>query len=178
MIRIIAGEFRHREIENPNVKGTRPTQDRVREAIFSALSNDVKDRFVLDLFAGSGAYSFEALSRGAREAYMVDRAKECILAMKKTAANLKIEDRVTIIRSDYLQFLKSNTKVFDLVFLDPPYAFNNNKNTIAMLLSLSMLTDNAIIIAEQENELEEIEGFRLRSYVYGYKKVGIYRRIN
>ena len=65
MIRIIAGEFRHREIVNPNRAKTRPTQDRVREAIFSAISMSIKNRVVLDLFAGSGAYGFEALSRGA-----------------------------------------------------------------------------------------------------------------
>lgn len=101
MIRIIAGEFRHREIVNPNRAKTRPTQDRVREAIFSAISMSIKNRVVLDLFAGSGAYGFEALSRGASKAYFVDNAKECVEAIKETTTNLKIKDRVIITRSDY-----------------------------------------------------------------------------
>lgn len=176
MIRIIAGEFRHREIVNPNRAKTRPTQDRVREAIFSAISMSIKNRVVLDLFAGSGAYGFEALSRGASKAYFVDNAKECVEVIKETTTNLKIKDRVIITRLDYLNFLNTCKTKFDLVFLDPPYAYESNLETIKKLIDLKLLSDNAIIVAEQDIELEPLEGFKLKTYSYGYKKVGIYRK--
>ena len=176
MIRIIAGEFRHREIVNPNRIKTRPTQDRVREAIFSAISMSIKNRVVLDLFAGSGAYGFEALSRGAECAYFVDNAKECIDAIKLTTNNLKINDRVFIYKRDFDDFLKMCNTKFSLVFLDPPYADKSNVETINKLINLNLLSNNAIIVAEQDIELEPIEGFSLKKYSYGYKKVGIYRR--
>lgn len=177
MIRIIAGEYRHREVVRPATDETRPTQDRIREALFSALGYTVNGRVALDLFAGSGALGFEALSRGADKVVLVDKAKDCIAAMNKTKASFKCGDEVEIIQSDALNFIKTTSTKFGLVFLDPPYKNRSNSEIIKTLLTNSLLTDNAIIVREQDYDIEEIEQFTLKTYRYGEKRIGIYRRI-
>lgn len=176
MIRIIAGEYRHREVIRPATDKTRPTQDRIREALFSALGYAVNGRVALDLFAGSGALGFEALSRGAEKVVLVDKAKDCIVAMNKTKDSFKCGEAVEIIQSDAINFIKTTNTKFSLVFLDPPYKNRSNSEIIKLLLTNSLLTDNAIIVREQDYEVEEIENFTLKTYHYGEKRIGIYRR--
>ena len=168
MIRIISGKFRHREVFQPDSKDVRPTQDRVREALFSAL-HDVEDKVVLDLFAGSGAYGFEALSRGAKKIYFNDALKLSYNAIAKTAETLRCKESIVLTLLDYKNALNRHKDIkFDLVFLDPPYKMDvNNK-----------ISENAIIVVEQEIDIKEVEGFTLKRYKYGYKQVGILRRVN
>lgn len=176
MIRIIAGEYRHRQIKDPSREKTRPTQDRIREALFSALKSEISDRTVLDLFAGSGALAFEALSRGAKSAVMVDVSPVCLKAMRETADSLDLGERAVLIKSDALDYLKRTDRKFGLVFLDPPYQSSYNRQCIDLLQSLSLLTDDAIIVIEQDREVGPVAGFALKSYSYGSKRIGIYRR--
>lgn len=121
-MRIIAGVRKGAVIAAPRGMRTRPTADRVREAIFSILG-DVTGVTVLDLFAGSGALGLEALSRGAAEATMVDNRLQAIRTISKNMQKLRFENAV-LARRDYLAFLKDaarKQKRFDLIFVDPPY---------------------------------------------------------
>ena len=124
-MRIIAGEARGRRIEAPEGRNTRPTLDRVRENLFNMLQGEISCSRVLDLFAGSGALSFEALSRGAEYACLVDHDRKASAVQIKNADTLGYRDRTRIMTSDWRRALKeieSTGKCFDMVFLDPPYA--------------------------------------------------------
>lgn len=176
MIRVIAGRFRSREIIQPLSSKTRPTQDRVREAIFSALQHSVSGRTVLDLFAGSGAYGFEAVSRGAASAVLVDSSPICRQAMEKTKESLGLEDQVMVVCRDAFSYLRTAQGPFGLVFLDPPYKSLLCPRAIRELQALSLLSDDAIIVAEQETDIAPVDGFALKTYRYGSKRVGILRR--
>lgn len=122
-MRIVAGRFGGRALIAPRGRSTRPTSDRVREALFSILGPDaVAGARVLDLFAGSGALAFEALSRGAGSAVFVDASAAAVAAVRRNLAALGIEAEVR--RADalvYLERARRDARQYDLVFLDPPY---------------------------------------------------------
>jgi 16S rRNA (guanine966-N2)-methyltransferase len=117
-VRVVAGEFRGRRLAAPRGVRTRPTADRVREALFSMLG-DVSGARVLDLYAGSGALGIEALSRGAESAVFVERDPRAVAAIERNLASIGLRERV--VRSDALRFLATDQGMFDLVFCDPPY---------------------------------------------------------
>jgi 16S rRNA (guanine966-N2)-methyltransferase len=120
-VRIIAGEWRGRRIEIPDGTGVRPTPDRVRETVFNWLRDSVDGARCLDLFAGTGVLGFEALSRGAAEAWFVEQDPKLVDALRATADKLGASPR--IVRRDALAFLREPPATqFDIVFLDPPYA--------------------------------------------------------
>ena len=122
MLRIIAGEFKGRRIKTPTGK-VRPTSDRVREAWFSILQHSIPDARVLDLFAGSGALGFEALSRGAVAVDFVENHQASVATIRENASTLKVEDRVTIHRMDAVRFAERlQPAQYDVAFADPPYA--------------------------------------------------------
>jgi 16S rRNA (guanine966-N2)-methyltransferase len=117
-VRVVAGEFRGRRLAAPRGMRTRPTADRVREALFSMLG-DVSGARVLDLYAGSGALGIEALSRGAESAVFVERDARTAAVIDRNLASLGLEQRV--VRQDAVRFLARAGGMFDLVFCDPPY---------------------------------------------------------
>jgi 16S rRNA (guanine966-N2)-methyltransferase len=117
-VRVVAGEFRGRRLAAPRGVRTRPTADRVREALFSMLG-DVSGARVLDLYAGSGALGIEALSRGAGSAVFVDRDPRAVAAIERNLESLGLEQEV--LRQDAVRFLARAKGTFDLVFCDPPY---------------------------------------------------------
>lgn len=122
-MRIIAGEWRGRAIEAPAGAATRPSADRLRETLFSMLVSrlgNFEELRVADLFAGSGALGFEALSRGAAEATFVENDAKAVAAIRRNAEKLGAGDRVRIISGSALALPRSNP--FDLIFADPPYA--------------------------------------------------------
>jgi len=150
-MRVIAGEWRGRPLKAPPGAATRPTSDRVREALFSILAARVPDARVLDLFAGSGALGIEALSRGADSATFVDDAPAAIRAIE---ANLRALDATgTVRRSDVLRFLTSARRgaaQYDLIFLDPPY---RDAERLAPALSEALpavLAPGAVAVAESD----------------------------
>jgi 16S rRNA (guanine966-N2)-methyltransferase len=124
-VRVIAGEFGGRRLASARAPGLRPTADRVREALFSILGDDVAGARVLDLYAGTGALALEALSRGARAATCVERSGAALEALERNVRELGLERRVTIHRGDALAYarrLRGGPARFDVVFCDPPYA--------------------------------------------------------
>ena len=120
-VRIIAGRWRGRKLEFPAVPGLRPSPDRVRETLFNWLQRPIVDARCLDLFAGSGALGFEALSRGAARAVLVEREPAALRAMRASAERFG-DPRPELVQADAFAYLKRRPEPFDLVFLDPPFA--------------------------------------------------------
>lgn len=120
-VRISAGEWRSRVLRFPQVPGLRPTPERVRQTLFNWLGQELHGFTCLDLFAGSGALGFEALSRHAREAVLVESHPAVYRALQENAARLAA-DRALIIHADALRFLAGDRRKFDVIFLDPPFS--------------------------------------------------------
>ena len=178
MIRIIAGKYKGRFLKVPDSKTTRPTMDKVRQAIFSAIKDKPLDAVVLDLFAGSGSMGLEALSRGAKKVYFVDKDHKTFQVLKENATSLcDDKDVILLFNQDYRLFLKRNTSIkFDLIILDPPYRYTINNDIIEYMIKFDMLAKDAIIVSEQDYPNKEIEGLTLKEYRYGQKHVGIYKK--
>lgn len=119
-VRIVGGQWRSRLIAVPKLPGLRPTPDRVRETLFNWLGQDLDGLRCLDLFAGTGVLGFEAASRGAAEVVLVERDPRAAAALRETAHALQAT-QVEVLRADAVEFARSTTRRFDLVFLDPPY---------------------------------------------------------
>ena len=120
-VRIIGGTWRSRQVQFPPREGLRPTPDRVRETLFNWLGQDLTGKACLDLFAGSGALGFEAASRGARRVVMVERDPLIFRALAANRDRLRA-DAVELAESDALEFLRRDRGVYDVVFVDPPFA--------------------------------------------------------
>jgi 16S rRNA (guanine966-N2)-methyltransferase len=120
-VRIIGGAWRSRRIAFPASEGLRPTPDRVRETVFNWLAPYLPGAACLDLFAGSGAFGFEALSRGARRAVLVEKRLEVVAALRHNREQLKA-GHADIVHADAVEFLRGPAEAFDIVFIDPPYA--------------------------------------------------------
>ncbi len=176
MLRIIGGKFRSRILLQPSLTMTRPTKDRVREAIFSAISTNVMDAMVLDLFAGSGAYGLEALSRGAKFAYLNDNHPEVIRIIEANVSSLKIDQfKITQLDAfDFLQLASVNNLQFDIVFIDPPYAFNHQKNLIDILFKCNLLRPGSIVVYENESKLHEFNEDKLVVKTYNYGRTFVH----
>lgn len=175
-MRIISGKYRGKKLKEFNLSTTKPTLDRVKESIFNLVQFDVFDAVVLDLFAGTGALGIEAISRGAKQTYLVDNN---VQAIKIIQENLKgIDGDYKVINQNYEIFLNSTKQKFDLVLLDPPYATNYGLNAIDLLVSNGLLSDDAIIIFETsfENAIDlNIKGFKIDKKKYG--TVAVYKLV-
>jgi 16S rRNA (guanine966-N2)-methyltransferase len=150
-MRVIAGTHRGRTLKAPPGESTRPTSDRVREALFSILGDRVRDARVLDLFAGSGALGLEALSRGASAATFVDDDPKAIAAVKANLETLKAVAEVR--RGDALRFLTGASKTgaqYDLVFLDPPYRLAERFAPSLSEALPAVLAREAVAVAESD----------------------------
>lgn len=119
-VSIIAGQWRGTKLQVTNIDGLRPTSSRIRETVFNWLRDDVRNAQCLDLFAGSGALGFEAVSRGAAMATLVDKHTKLCQQLQQTANRLGT-DRVLIVHEDAMRFVQTNPATYDLVFLDPPF---------------------------------------------------------
>ena len=178
-MRIIAGTARGRRVEAPPGKDTRPTLDRVRENLFNILQTRVRGARVLDLFAGSGALSLEALSRGAAFAVLGDRDRKAHLTEKKNIQFLGFEDRTRVILGDWRQTvgtLKAEGAVFDLIFLDPPYEMTDLREVTEGLLPLMAEDARVMIEHEARQEILTADGLEhADERRWGYCGVGFYR---
>jgi|UniRef100_A0A7V6A2N2 16S rRNA (guanine966-N2)-methyltransferase len=149
-MRIIAGEFKGRRLAA--VRGrVRPTSDKVREAIFSILGPQVLEARVLDLFAGTGALSLEALSRGARDAVLVEEHPAALRVLRENLATLELHERVMVLAlpvSAAIRKLAGQARQFSLIFLDPPYGRGLALSTLAALPDSGLLRPEARVVAE------------------------------
>jgi 16S rRNA (guanine(966)-N(2))-methyltransferase RsmD len=152
-MRIITGKAKGVRLKTLEGEATRPTSERVKEAVFSMIQFDLEGRSVLDLFSGSGQMGLEALSRGASEATLVDRSAEAVAIIKENAAKTKLSDKCTVYRSDYLDFIRRfSGKQYDIVILDPPYALKMYAPALRALLKADMLKATTLIICESGEE--------------------------
>jgi 16S rRNA (guanine966-N2)-methyltransferase len=150
-MRVIAGRYRGRRLQAPPGDATRPTSDRVREALFSVLGDRVDGARVLDLFAGSGALGIEALSRGAAEATFVDSAPAAIRALRANLEALGAQAEVR--RADARRFLggaSAAARQYDLVFLDPPYRLAGRLGSELTAALPAVLAPGAAVVAESD----------------------------
>lgn len=148
-MRIITGSAKGIKLITLEGDATRPTAERVKEAVFSMIQFDIEGRSVLDLFAGSGQMALEALSRGAASATLVDGSKAAVNVIQTNARKTKLADRCTIYQSDYLDFIRrSHGKQYDIVFLDPPYAAGLYKPALMAMLDFSILKPTTLVICE------------------------------
>ena len=152
-MRIITGKAKGVRLKTLEGDTTRPTAERVKEAVFSMIQFDLEERSVLDLFAGSGQMALEALSRGASEATLVDKSAEAVAIIKENAAKTKLSDKCTVYRSDYLDFIRRfSGKQYDIVILDPPYALKMYAPALRALVKADMLKPTTLIICESGEE--------------------------
>ena len=176
-MRVISGSARGKKLNSLQGDLTRPTLDRVKEALFNILQFEIRDSIVLDLFSGSGALAIEALSRGAKCAIVCDNSKEAIKIINQNLQETKLLDKAQIICSDYMEALKkiTNEKIkFDIIFLDPPYKTNYLENAINTIIKNKLLKDDGIIVLEtdDENKIENIKKIE-NIEIYDKRKYGI-----
>ena len=174
-MRVISGRARGLKLSSPTGNDTRPTLDRVKEAVFSMLTPYLNDAVVLDLFAGSGALGIEALSRGARQAFFVDNSVAAVSSIKSNLLSARMADNSVVINSDFVKFLDSCEEKFDLIFIDPPYAKGLYSSVFQAIKSREILSKNGLIIAEWDFEIgftDNLSGFDIvKEKKYG--RVGI-----
>jgi 16S rRNA (guanine(966)-N(2))-methyltransferase RsmD len=179
-LRIISGKLRARKFDAPAGFGTRPTGDRARVALFNMLQDEVKGARVLDGFAGSGALSFEAVSRGAAMAVLFETDAAAIGKLRENAAKLGIEGNVEIRPSDFITGAPglAGRCAFELVFLDPPYASGLLERALAV--SESLLAPGGTIVTEHGSSAEMPDGTgslkKTRSRRYGAAMFTFYKR--
>ncbi|MCL1090634.1 16S rRNA (guanine(966)-N(2))-methyltransferase RsmD [Shewanella profunda] len=155
-VRIIAGQWRSRRLPIQDLDGLRPTTDRVRETLFNWLANDIVNARVLDCFGGSGALAFEALSRYASFAKIIELQRTAAMQLKDNLQTLKC-DKAEVLNADTLVVLQRGCEQgFDVVFIDPPFRKGLAEKTIQLLDTHDWLNDGALIYVEIESELSQL----------------------
>jgi 16S rRNA (guanine966-N2)-methyltransferase len=176
-MRVIAGEFGGRTLQAPAGQATRPTTEKVRQAVFNSLHSAglLADARVADLYAGSGALGIEALSRGAASAVFVERDRAALTALRANLAALRLDDRARVVPSDVLAWVPAMRDI-DIVFVDPPYSFDG-------WATLLPLVHAPLVVAESGAPLDRspampVPGWdMLRSRRYGRTWVTVLERI-
>lgn len=172
-MKVISGIYKGKKIEIPNKDITRPTMDRVKESLFATINKYLKEAVILDLFGGSGALSFEALSNGASYAYIVENSSESVKVISKNINNLGIECKVKLIKDDAIKWLKrANIKV-DIIFLDPPYNNDLLKKSLEIIKNIDILNENGIVVCEHEKIISFINFNIIKQKKYGQKYITI-----
>ena len=179
-MRVIAGSARGTQLKTPEGQLTRPTADRVKEALFSIIQFDLPCAQVLDLFGGTGQLGIEALSRGAKSAVFVDQQEQACRLIKENLRRTKLEASGSVVHADYLQYLKNCKNKFDIILLDPPYAEVFLENSLKMITEIDILQSGGIIVTERPlgKTLDlTFPGFtRSKDYKYGNTLLMLYRK--
>lgn len=180
-MRIITGEYKGRKLETPRGDDIRPTTDKVKEAIFNLLMQDIYDAVCVDLFTGTGNLGLEALSRGARRCYFCDNARDSLNLAKVNIKKCQAGDKAIVLAGDYTKCLSRIREQADIFFLDPPYQAGLYENCLKTIDTLDLLSNEGIIIAEHgaRDEMPERVGSlqKTRDRRYGKIMVSIYQRI-
>lgn len=181
-MRIIAGKARGHKLVSPATMETRPTLDRVKEAMFSSIQNYIPGAMVLDVFAGTGSLGLEAASRGAKEVYLVDKSSVTFPLLQENINNLKFQDFCTGLNMDSydaLKLLNNRDKKFDIIFIDPPYCKEMIPEAMKIIYENNMLVEDGIVVTKIDTIEEIFEGYKsltlLKSKKYGNTTVCYYR---
>ena len=177
MMRIVTGSAKGKKLVSLEGDATRPTSERIKEAIFSSIQFDVEGRRVLDLFAGSGQMGLEALSRGAEKASFIDLSREAMEIVKQNSKITGFFDVSHFLVSDWRNYIRkaSGREQFDLVFVDPPYAMQCCADAANYLAEKELIIPGAIVVLESgEEEIDlgdpRLSGYRaIKSTHYGKK---------
>ena len=179
-MRVIAGTARGVSLKTPDGLATRPTADRVKEAVFSILHFDLPGASVLDLFGGTGQLGIEALSRGAVSCDFTDESEAACKIIRENLKRAKFEALGSVFRSDYAAYLRRCKKKYDIIFLDPPYANDFLENSLKLISEIDILQTGGIIVTERPLEkdlLLEFAGYtRSKDYKYGKTLIAMYRK--
>ena len=180
IMRVITGKARGVQLKTPDGMLTRPTTDRVKEALFSVIQFDIPRAKVLDLFGGTGQLGIEALSRGAKSAVFVDAREEACRLIRENLKRTRLQEDGKVVRSDYMDYLNRCREQFNIIFLDPPYAEVFLENSLNRITEIDILLSGGIIVSERPLGKElpwEFPGFtRSRDYQYGKILLTFYRK--
>ena len=180
MIRIITGKFKGKQLQVPD--GTKPITDRIKTSLFDLVHDYLTpETKVLDLFSGSGNFALEALSRGAEQAVMVDKGDLQCQIISENINSLGVKTNCEIRKQDAISYLRSESRKFELIMLDPPFPFLIKKKSELLELSLPLLSDDGILIFrfpsvenyDPQNYLPYKEAYRQK---YGLSTVSFYRK--
>jgi len=179
-MRVITGLAKGRRLKSLPGEDVRPTTDKVKEGLFSAIQFDIEGRRFLDLFAGSGQMGIEALSRGCQSCVFVDASKQAISVIKENISVCGFEENSRVINGDALSFLATCKETFDIVFLDPPYKAGLLEKALYSVTGI--MSNYGIIICEHPNNItlpEKVNGFKLsKLYRYGKINLTVYKKEN
>jgi 16S rRNA (guanine966-N2)-methyltransferase len=181
-VRVISGQAKGRPLKAVPGNATRPTTDKVKEALFSIIGPYFDGDKVLDLFAGTGGLGIEALSRGAGSAVFVDASPRSVEVVRRNLDVTKLADKAEVYRNDArkaIKVLERKGQPFELVFLDPPYAIVDCDAILAELADRGLVSDDAVAVVEHASSVsypDEFSGFRrFRHAVYGETALSVYR---
>ena len=179
-MRVIAGSARGVVLKTPDGMQTRPTIDRVKEALFSIIHFDIPGAKVLDLFGGTGQLGIEAISRGAASATFVDQSDAACRLIRENLRRTRFEEVGKVVRGDYLEYLSRCREQYDIIFLDPPYAEVFLENALKRITEIDILRSGGIIVTERPIDKElpwEFEGYtRSKDYKYGRVLLTLYHK--
>ena len=181
MLRIIGGKYSGVKLVTPKRSNTRPTTDMIRESIFNLLQSFSFDQPILDLYAGSGALGIEAFSRFQEEVYLVDRSFEAIQAIKQNLAKLHHDEFFHILKMDAKKALlkfEDQGISFSLIFLDPPYRYQNQNDDVRQIIDLKLVRSGTIFVCQGDLNLpagDFPELSLLKSKKYGKTLIYIYQ---
>lgn len=179
-MRVIAGKYKGIALEAPAGYTTRPTADRIKEALFSIFHFQISNLVVLDLYAGSGALGIEALSRGARFVYFNDTSHKAQLTIQQNLRKLKNCENYEVSSLDALFFIQTQKNIYDMVLLDPPYDHQNYTDLVQALVDNDRLAAFAAIGIECDCEKSALQfaGFKEKVYKYGTKCLIILQKLD
>ena len=174
-MRVISGKARGKKLISLEGMNTRPTLDRVKEALFNIIQFDIIDKNILDLFAGSGAIGIEAISRGARLVTFCDKSIDAIKIIKTNIENTRSKENSIVLHKDYISALNTlaeEKEKFDIIYLDPPYKTDFANKAIEKIIQLNLLSKDGIIILETDDteKIEEIANQRIE--IFDKRKYG------
>ncbi len=179
-MRVITGKARGVSLKTPEGMLTRPTADRVKEALFSIINFDIPGARVLDLFGGTGQLGIEALSRGAESAVFVDAREDACRLIRENLKRTRLEGEGRVVRSDYLDYLRRCREQYHIIFLDPPYAEDFLENALKCITEIDILQSNGIIVTERplgkELPWDYPRYTRSKDYKYGKTLLTLYRK--
>lgn len=176
-VKLIAGKYRGKSLKVLDVNGLRPTPSKVRETVFTWLNDSIHGAAVLDLFAGSGALGFEAVSRGAKSLDLVELDRDNAVNLKAAAQSFK-DENISVHNTDALSFLQNDSHCYDIVFIDPPYKLDIYSQVLNTLLKRNLIKDSSLIYVEMRNGSNQaVPGFEIfKEESSGAAKYSLWRK--